>query len=180
MPKNKVQGIIFGILMSVTMAYGMEVYNVAWKMGVPTMPGGFSNMTNDVFLGVLIEAAYMWLFVFLFSNLWGTRVGADLAAKLVDSERDNAFLCTVVRSSCTVLVMCPTMSLVASILFNVILGGMPIVQLPAIFVGTLIKNFPMALLWNLFAAGPLSHRVFARCFSHVGEKKDAVPEGVQA
>ena len=29
MPKNKVQGIIFGILMSVTMAYGVEVYNVA-------------------------------------------------------------------------------------------------------------------------------------------------------
>lgn len=35
----------------------------------------------------------MWLFVFLFSNLWGTRVGADLAANLVDPERDNAFLC---------------------------------------------------------------------------------------
>lgn len=29
MPKNKVQGVIFGILMSITMAYGMEVYNVA-------------------------------------------------------------------------------------------------------------------------------------------------------
>lgn len=39
-PKNRIQGIIFGILMSVTMAYGMEVYNVAWKMGFPTLPGG--------------------------------------------------------------------------------------------------------------------------------------------
>lgn len=29
MPKNRAQGIAFGILMSVTMAYGMEVYNVA-------------------------------------------------------------------------------------------------------------------------------------------------------
>ena len=55
--------------MSITMAYGMEVYNVAWKMGIPTMPGGFSNMTNDVFLSALVEASYMWLFVFLFSNL---------------------------------------------------------------------------------------------------------------
>jgi hypothetical protein len=35
MPRNRVQGIIFGVLMSVTMAYGMEVYNVAWKMGIP-------------------------------------------------------------------------------------------------------------------------------------------------
>ncbi|MCH4083432.1 MAG: hypothetical protein LKF00_03580 [Olsenella sp.] len=168
MPKNRAQGIIFGILMSVTMAYGMEVYNVAWKMGIPTMPGGFSNMTNVVFWDVLLEAAYMWLFVFLFSNLWGTRGGAALAEKIVDPERDSAFVQGTARSCCTVLIMCPTMSLVASILFNVVLGGMPVAQLPAIWVGTLIKNFPMALLWNLFAAGPVSRLVFAKFFSHVG------------
>lgn len=34
MPKTKGQGPVFGILMSVTMAYGMEVYNVALKSGV--------------------------------------------------------------------------------------------------------------------------------------------------
>ncbi len=181
MPKNKAQGIIFGILMSITMAYGMEVYNVAWKMGIPTMAGGFSNMTNDVFLAALIEAAYMWLFVFLFSNLWGNRLGAGLAARLVDPKKDNPFFCTIIRSFCTVLVMCPTMSLVASILFNIILGGMPVVELLAIWVGTLIKNFPMALLWNLFAAGPVSRLVFAKLFSHVGEKKEAgAPEGAEA
>lgn len=169
MPQNKKQGLIFGILMSVTMANGMEVYNVAWKMGIPTMPGGFSNMTNDVFLGALVEASYMWLFVLLFSNLWGTRGGAALARRVVDPKRDGAFVQGVVRSCCTVLVMCPTMSLVAAILFNVVLGGMPVAQLPAIWVGTLIKNFPMALLWNLFAAGSVSRFVFAKCFSHVGE-----------
>jgi hypothetical protein len=49
---------------------------------------------------------------------------------------------------------------------------MPVAQLPAIWVGTLIKNFPMALLWNLFAAGPISRLVFAKCFTHVGEPKD--------
>ena len=98
MPKNKVQGVIFGILMSVTMAYGMEVYNVAWKMGIPTMPGGFSNMTNDVFLGALVEASYMWLFVFLLSNLWGTRGGAALAARLADPKRDSAFIQGTIRS----------------------------------------------------------------------------------
>lgn len=171
MPKNRIQGIVFGILMSVTMAYGMEVYNVAWKEGIPTLAGGFSNMTNDVFLDALLEAAYMWIFVFVFSNLWGNRLGSKLAERLVDPSRDNAFLCTLVRSGCTVLVMCPTMSLVAAILFNVIMGGAPAVELPAIWVGTVIKNFPMALIWNIFAAGPVSRGVFARCFSHLGEKR---------
>lgn len=142
MPQNRKQGLIFGILMSVTMAYGMEVYNVAWKMGIPTMPGGFSNLTNGVFLAALAEASYMWLFVLLFSSLWGTRGGAALARRIVDPARDGALVQGVARSCCTVLVMCPTMSLVASILFNVVLGGMPSAQLPAIWVGTVIKNFP--------------------------------------
>lgn len=178
MPKNKAQGIIFGILMSVTMAYGMEVYNVAWKMGIPTTAGGFSNMTNVVFWDALLEAAYMWLFVFLFSNLWGNRLGMTLASRCIDEERGSAFVRGTIRSCCTVLVMCPTMSLVAAILFNVILGGMPAAQLPAIWVGTLIKNFPMALLWNLFAAGPVSRLVFRTFFAHVGEKsEDTVPRG---
>ena len=170
MPKNRIQGVIFGILMSVTMAYGMEVYNVAWKMGFPTLPGGFSTMTNEVFLDALLEAAYMWVFVFIFSNLWGNRLGGKLAASLVDPKRDSGFACMLARSSCTVMVMCPTMSLVASILFNVVLAGASVTQLPAIWVGTLIKNFPMALLWNLFGAGPLSRLIFSKCFSHVGEK----------
>ena len=67
--------------------------------------------------------------------------------------------------------MCPTMSLVASILFNIVLAGMPVSQLPGIWVGTLIKNFPMALLWNLFAASPISRLVFEALFSHAGETR---------
>lgn len=162
MPETKTEKIIFGVLMSVTMAIGMEVYNVAIKMGYNAMPGGLSNMTNQVFPDALVEAAYMWIFVFLFSNLWGNRLGHALAARIIRPEQDNPFFITLMISSCTVLVMCPTMSMVAAILFNVILAGNPVSQLAAIWVGTLIKNFPMALLWNLFAAGPLSRLLF-RC-----------------
>jgi len=172
MPKNRAQGVIFGILMSMTMAYGMEVYNVAWKMGYPTMAGGLSNMTDEVFLAALMEAAYMWLFVFLFSSLWGNRLGSHMASRYVTPKKDSAFMCGTVRACCTVLVMCPTMSLVASILFSVILAGSPLGQLPAIWVGTTIKNFPMALLWNLFAAGPLSRLAFRTFFSHVGDASE--------
>lgn len=172
MPKTKLQGVLFGILMSVTMAYGMEVYNIAWKMGYASMPGGLSNMTNDVFGAAALEAAYMCVFVFIFSNLWGNRVGHALAARLVNPQRDNAFFCTVVISCCTVLIMCPTMSLVASLLFNIGLGGQPLAQLPAIWVGTVLKNFPMALLWNLFAAGPLT-RVLFRALMGLKERRSS-------
>lgn len=63
MPKTKGQGLVFGILMSVTMAYGMEVYNVALK-----------------------EASFMWLFVFLFSNLWGNRLYMNATAERSTGE----------------------------------------------------------------------------------------------
>ena len=120
----------------------------------------------------------MWIFVFLFSNLWGTRGGASLAKRLIDPERDSAFVQGTIRSCCTVLIMCPTMSLVASILFNIVLAGMPVSQLPGIWVGTLIKNFPMALLWNLFTASPVTRLVFGALFSHVGEAR--IAKGAEA
>lgn len=158
MPKTKLQGIVFGLLMSITMAYGMEVYNVALK------EGGLAAITNRVFPAALLEAAYMWIFVFLFSNLWGNRLGHKLAAKICRPQ-DNPFLHTLFISGCTVLIMCPTMSMVAAILFSVVLGGGSWSQLPAYWVATVLKNFPMALLWNLFAAGPVTRLLFRRIFA---------------
>ena len=164
MPKTKAQGIIFGIIMSYAMAYGMEVYNIAIKLGVNLAAGGFSNMTNAVFWEAFQEALYMSVFVFIFSNLWGNRCGAAFARRHTDPARDNPYFCRLMRQAGTVAVMCPTMSLVASILFNVILGGESAVQLPAIWVGTVLKNFPMAFFWNMFAAAPLVHWLFPRLF----------------
>ena len=97
MIKSKKQGIIFGIIMSYAMAYGMEVYNAAIKMGFDLQAGGFSNMTNIVFLEALKEALYMGVFVFLFSNLWGNRIGAGFAARHCDPQKDNPYLCQLLR-----------------------------------------------------------------------------------
>lgn len=157
MPKTRAQGLIFGLIMSITMAYGMEVYNVALKSG------GLSAMTNIVFWDALLEAAYMWIFVFIFSNLWGNRLGHALSARL-SSPGDSPFWGMVLTSSCTVLIMCPSMSLVAAVLFSVVMAHGSWSQLPAYWVGTVIKNFPMALLWNLFAAGPLTRLLFRSIF----------------
>lgn len=169
MPRNQKQGFIFGLIMSYAMAYGMEIYNVAIKEGIHLTANGFSNMTNEIFLDVLTEASYMGLFVLLFSNLWGNRLGAAFAARHCTPQKDNPYICRILRQAGTVAVMCPTMSLVASILFNVILGGSSAAQLPAIWLGTLIKNFPMAFFWNMFAAAPFTHWIFGKLFSNQQE-----------
>ena len=170
MPKNKVQGIIFGLIMSYSMAYGMEVYNIAIKLGVNLSAGGFSNMTNIVFWEAFKEALYMGAFVFLFSNLWGNRMGAAFAARHCEPGRDNPYFCQLMRQAGTIAIMCPTMSMVASILFNLILAGAPVSQLPAIWVGTFLKNFPMAFFWNMFAAAPFTRWFFGVLF----RRKNAV------
>ncbi len=164
MQRTKLKNIVFGVIMSYAMATGMEIYNNAIKLGTNLSPGGLSNMRYDVFLGAFKEIWYMGIIVFVISNLWGNRIGAKLAEKHFDFGKDNTYLCRLMRQACTVAIMCPSMSLAASILFNIILGGNSIANLPAIFIGTLFKNLPMAFFWNMFAAAPFTHWLFSLIF----------------
>lgn len=155
-PKTKAQGLAYGLFMCLFMSMGMEVYNNAVKMGINLQPGGLSNMTWSVVPAAFAELWFIVPVVFVLSNGYGNRLGARLASTLIDPERDSSFFRSCVVIGCTTLVMCPSMSLFASVLFNVVLAGRPVAELPIIWFGTVLKNFPMALLWNLFAASPLS------------------------
>ena len=64
------------------------------------------------------------------------------------------------------------MSLAATILFNIVLGGKSVALLPEIWLGTLMKNFPMAFFWNMFAAAPFTHWFFGVLFER-GERGNA-------
>lgn len=169
MPKTKFQGAVFGLLMSYIMAYGMEVYNTAINMGFNLKAGGFSSMTNIVFWEALKETLYMGVIVFVISSLFGNKIGEKFAEKYCDPEKDNPYFCRIMRQAGTIAIMCPTMSLVATILFNIIIGGASWTNLPAIWVGTVIKNFPMAFFWNMFAATGLTRLIFSLLFR---KKKD--------
>lgn len=79
MPKAKAQGTVFKTLVSFFMAYGMEVYNIAIRMGYNlTVEQGFLSITYPVFLKALKEAMGMSVLVFIVSNLVGNRAGPPL------------------------------------------------------------------------------------------------------
>ncbi len=162
--------------MSYLMAYGMEVYNVAIRFGTHISAGGFSDLSPIVFLEAAKEASFMGLFVFVFSSLFGNRIGASFAAKRVDPSRDNPYVCMLLRQAGTIAIMCPTMSLVASILFGVVLGGVQLSQLPSLWIGTVIKNYPMAFFWNMFGAAPLTRLLFQLIFQPDKRKAAALNE----
>lgn len=68
------------------------------------------------------------------------------------------------RQGCTVFVMCPSMSLMATIIFSMILGHAPLTELPVRWFGTLLKNVPMAFFWNMFAAAPFTNWLCGKLF----------------
>lgn len=90
--------------------------------------------------------------------------GADKMPKNKTQGIIFGIICQLLRQAGTVAIMCPTMSLATSILFNVILAGAPLAQLPTIWIGTLLKNFPMAFFWNMFAAAPFTHWLFGKIY----------------
>ena len=114
MPKNKVQEVIFTVLMVFVMVYAMICYNIAVETG---------GMTNLVFLHAFRE----------------------------------------------LLIMGP----IAFLLDFFLLFKHAGVQIVAVWFETTAKNFPMALLWQLFFAGPLVRFVFRHLMALVQPREKA-------
>ena len=136
MPKNKLQEVIFSLLMVLAMVYAMVCYNIALAQG---------GLHNAVFLLALRELPIMAPVAFALEVLVVGRLARRMALRLVCVERDPQILVTLAVSSMTVCLMCPLMSL-----FSVALFQHPGVQLPAAWLQSAALSFPMALCWQLF------------------------------
>ena len=169
MPKTTVQQIIFGLLMSYFMAIGMEIYNTAINSGATQLAGGFSALSYEVILDALKETSYMGIIVFIISELFGNRIGTGFMMRHT-AQDDPPYFRQLMRQAGTVAFMCPAMSLAASILFNVIFAQRSFIDLPVIWIGTVLKNFPMAFFWNMFAAAPLARAVYDALFQRRSRK----------
>lgn len=177
MPRNKFQGIVFGVIMSYAMAFGMEIYNTAINLGLGLQPGGLSHMTWSAMGGAMKEMLFMGVFVFILSESFGNRMGQRFMEKHT-TENDSPYFHQLMRQAGTVAVMCPGMSMLATILFFVIGQHQPLTQLPVIWIGTVFKNFPMAFFWNMFAAAPFTHWFFEVLFpEEKREPRAAVARG---
>lgn len=155
MPKTKGQEIIFAIMMVIVMVYGMVTYNVALNMG---------GLTNKVFLIALMELPLMGVIAFLVEGLFVSNIARKKASKIVDLKRDNPFMMIVMMSVVTVCMMCPIMSFIATIMHHGINANFIANWLKAV-----VFNFPMALCYQLFYAGPFVRFIFNLLFN----KKEA-------
>lgn len=151
MPKTKFQDVVFTIIMVLVMVYAMVCYNIAFDKG---------GMSNDIFLIALHELPIMCVVGFLLEFLFVGKFAQKITFKHFNPQSTNPFVLTVMISSVTVAFMCPLMSFIASLLFGFTGAG----DIVPNFLKICVRNFPMALCWQLFYAGPFVRFVFRSLF----------------
>ena len=153
MPQNKLQEFVFTTIMAMFMVYGMICYNVALNTG------GFTNQTFVIALHempIMVPAACILEF-FVVGKL------ARRLAFTVMRPDDRPQFITYAISICICCIMCPTMSLIATILFKDTKDFGTWIQ-------TWAMNFPMAILYQMFYCGPLVRFFFRMIFEKSPEE----------
>lgn len=168
MPRNKFENVIFTIIMAFVMVYAMVCYNISLNIG---------GMADKVFLMAFGEMRIMWPVAIVLELFVMEKPVMYLTGRVTTKEMPF-FICLVIRCSLTVCLMCPTMSLVATLLFKD--------YHTAGFIGTWLQtaamNFPMALCWQIFFGGPFSRLCFRLIFRRKksnATKSDASAEMAQ-
>ena len=150
MPKTKFQEVVFTIMMVFVMVYAMICYNISLNIG---------GMANHVFLDAFHELVIMEPVAFILDFFLYGSLSKKLAFRIVNPAEDKPIMIILAISSITVCLMCPSMSLVATLLFK-----NPGKEVIAIWLQTTALNFPMAFFWQIFFAGPLVRKIFGAIF----------------
>ena len=151
MPKTLLEKIVFTVVMAAIMVYGMIVYNVALATG---------GVTNATFGMALHEMPIMVPVAFVLEFFVVEKLATALAFTFMRPTDRPQFI-TYAISLMIVCIMCPVMSLVATVLFKEPSFGT--------WVHTFGCNFPMALCWQMFYCGPLSRFIFRAIFRRGGQ-----------
>lgn len=157
MPKTKFQNVVFTAIMAIIMVYGMIVYNVALATG------GVKNIT---FLLALHELPIMAPIAFVLEFFLVEKLAVRLAFTFMRPTDRPQFI-TYTTSTMIVCIMCPVMSLIATLLFKEPSFGT--------WAHTFGCNLPMAFFWQMFYCGPCIRFIFGKMFSN---KENAVAKNV--
>ena len=146
MPKTLPERIFFTIVMAAIMVYGMIVYNVALNTG---------GVTNATFVMALHEMPIMVPIACVLEFFVVEKLATGLAFMFMRPTDRPQFI-TYAISLMIVCIMCPVMSLIATVLFKEPGFGT--------WVHTWGYNMPMALCWQMLYCGPLARAIFRLVF----------------
>ena len=160
LPQNKFQDVIFTIFMAFVMVYAMICYNISLNVG---------GMQNFVFIAAFKEMLIMWPIAIVLELLFVGKLAQILAFRFVTPGKDPMIMIILAVSAMSVCLMCPLMSLAATLLFKN--AGAEFI---AVWFQTTAMNFPMALCWQIFFAGPLVRNIFGFVVKSVSKQPESV------
>ena len=146
MPKTKFQSVVYTIIMATIMVYGMIVYNVALNTG---------GVNNQTFFLALHEMPIMVPLACVLEFFVVEKLAVRLAFTFMRPTDRPQFI-TYAIPLMIVCIMCPVMSLAATLLFKTPSFGT--------WIHTWGCNLPMALCWQLLYCGPLVRLIFRTLF----------------
>ena len=163
MPQNKLENFFFTVIMSFVMGYAMICYNIALNIG---------GLTDKVFLMAFGELRIMWPVAIVLEMFVMEKPVMYLTGRVINKNM-SFFEILIIRCSLTVCLMCPTMSLVATLLFKDFSHS----GFVGMWLQTAAMNFPMALAWQIFFGGPFGRLVFRLIFRR--QKKTVISEDAE-
>ncbi len=151
MPKTKFEDVIYTAIMALVMVYGMVVYNVALNTG------GVNGIT---FIAAAQELPITATIAFILEFFIVGKIARKLAFTVMKPTDRPQFI-TYAISICICCIMCPIMSLIATLLFKTPSFGT--------WVQTFAMNFPMAICYQMFYCGPFVRLIFRTIFRRNGK-----------
>jgi hypothetical protein len=150
MPQTKFEKLVF-MFMTVTISVtAFALYNVAISMG---------SMSNRVFLAAIKEIPVEFIFAFSLEAVFVYKAAQKLAFQFVDPKTDRPVLIILAITAMTVSIMCPAMSLIATVVHNGINA-----DIISNWFQKMVFNFPFAFFTQIFFIGPFVRLIFRAIF----------------
>lgn len=157
LPQSRLQDVFFTAFMAFVMVYAMICYNISLSIG---------GLKNFVFLAAFNEIIIMWPIAVALELIFVGKLAQKLAFRFVTPGKDSKIMIILSISAMSVCLMCPLMSLAATIIFKHAGEGFV-----SVWLQTTAINFPMALCWQIFFAGPFVRNIFGLIMKKISGKK---------
>ena len=188
MPRNQFQRMVFAFLTVVITVHAYVFYSLYVVNGDLLMEltgadsvlhaigaqGGvymFGTML-PIWAVVLIE----FCFAYSLECLVGSPLSFKMASKMFDPRRNHPMIFETVIISCTVLIMCPSMSFIAAWLYYPYYAGFNLLTLLAIWLKLICFNFPFAFFSQVFFIQPIVRWLFKKLFYKDIQKRNQAQE----
>ncbi len=150
MPRTKLQKFIYALITVTITVHLFVFYNLAIEMG---------GMSNRVFAAARSVLPIEFVCAILLELLVASPLSEKLAFRAVDPAKEKPYVVSTALICATVGLMCPMMSLAATLLYNGFTA-----EFIAQWMQKVVINYPFAFFTQLFFIQPLVRWLFGLIF----------------